>query len=269
MHVQKEIAPTYRQLRPLKPAVTSTFPVYKELPAALAEAKTHPDPVVAHMLATAAGYAYSTAFLMQSRDGRVAVLAYRGTEPINFINWLTDFDVDPDTVVFRLGEPPVPYAVHGGFYRNVRSTRYEIVAALQRALDGRSVLDEGVRMDFPLEALYITGHSLGGAMAAIMTLMLRTEPEYAPIAEVLRATYTFGAPMIGSPADATWCPTCRRGAPATSRTSARSTGTTARRGRARRHRPGRCSRWAGCSSRPATSWRGSIASCARCRSRTL
>ncbi|MGP4051383.1 hypothetical protein [Streptomyces sp. 2A115] len=49
------------------------------------------------------------------------------------------------------------------------ATRHLIIEALDRALRGESVIhgEEGPRGD-GLEALYITGHSLGGAMAALM-----------------------------------------------------------------------------------------------------
>src|SRR5207248_397863 len=97
------------------------------------------------------------------------------------------------------------FAVHGGFYRNVRATRYEVVGALQRALNGEPVTGEGNRLSHPLEALYITGHSLGAAMAGLMAVMLVTEPAYAEIAAKLRAVYTFGQPMIGSPELAQAC----------------------------------------------------------------
>lgn len=242
MTVHKAIAPSYAELRPLRPPVSDRFPVYLNLVPDLVDAKDHPDNTVAHALAVCAGYSYSTAdtvamimarmglernhclmvgqyvdamfisstsFVVQSRDGRVVVLGYRGTEPLNFVTWLTDFDVDPDRVEFRFGESAGEYDVHAGFYRNVRSTRWKVIAALQRALQGRSVLDDGGpgpdlpdggRMPHPMEALYITGHSLGGAMAALMSMMLVSDPAYLPITGTLRATYTFGQPMIGSPA---------------------------------------------------------------------
>ena len=89
------------------------------------------DATVAHVLATAAGYAYastetvamiiarlgldanacvrvtqtvdamliySTAYLVQSRCGRVVVLCYRGTEAMNLGNWLGDADVDTESI---------------------------------------------------------------------------------------------------------------------------------------------------------------------------
>ncbi|MFI5005147.1 MAG: lipase family protein [Solirubrobacterales bacterium] len=52
----------------------------------------------------------------------------------------------------------------------------------------------------PLQALYITGHSLGGASASMLALMLVVEPAYQdPIVRRLKAVYTFGGPMIASP----------------------------------------------------------------------
>jgi Lipase (class 3) len=147
----------------------------------------------------------STSFLIQSKDGRVVILCYRGTPPTSLITWVTDIEVDPVklNIPFFNGSPE-DY-VHGGFYRNVRSTGYEIVGALARAMDGRSVLQDGGQMPNALEALYITGHSLGGASAAMLAIMLLTEPRYKPIVSKLKAVYTFGQPMITSPQLAEKC----------------------------------------------------------------
>lgn len=101
----------------------------------------------------------STAFLVQSSDGRVVILVYRGTEPVNFINWLTDANVHPDKIAIAFETPPG----------------------------------------------YIIGHRLGGAMSALLRVMLMKEPAYASIASKLRAVYTFGQPMIGTPELAAAC----------------------------------------------------------------
>ncbi len=242
-------APSYPRLRPFRTpeSVTSpTFPVYDGLIDTLLRAHTAPsdapswDPVVAHVLATIAGYAYSdaetvamiaarlglidnrcamvaqsvdamficsTAFVVQSRCGRVAILAYRGTEPDNFINWLTDADVNPEMVPWRFGAEPTVHAVHGGFYRNVRATRYAIGEKLHLAIQGRPIVDD----DRPepdiakLEALYVTGHSLGAAMAAMFGVMMESNPAYAEVRSRMRAVYTYGQPMIGDPAFAAGC----------------------------------------------------------------
>ena len=234
------------------------------LEALLAEEEQQPDQqppaTVAHTLAVAAGYAYSdaptvstmlarmglqdnhclqvdmsvdamfirsTAFLIQSSDGSVVILAYRGTEPTNLVNWLTDADVHPDKIAFpfprdahpaesslRPDAEAVPaegYAVHAGFYRNVRATRFAVIAALERALDRRSVLDDDSGspmppMEKPMTTLYLTGHSLGGGMAALMAVMLSVEPPYKKLfAPIFKGACTYGAPMVGSPEFANAC----------------------------------------------------------------
>lgn len=233
-------APGYRELRPMRKSeeVTSaTFPVYRDLAERLLAAGPGADERVAHVLGTCAGYAYSdaetvamimarmgleenrclpiamsvdamfirsTAFVVQSRCGRVVLVCYRGTEPARFINWLTDADVNPERVSFPFPGESAPLSVHAGFYRNVRATRYRVAGAVAEALAGRSVLGDGEATG-RLEALYFTGHSLGAAMAALLAVMVETEPAYQPIRERLRAVYTFGQPMIGDPALARAC----------------------------------------------------------------
>jgi Lipase (class 3) len=156
----------------------------------------------------------STAFLVQSKDGRVVILAYRGTEPINFINWLTDADLSPTAVQLQKGNllaraDGAPLLVHGGFYRNVRATRYKVMQTLARATKGIAVTapaDEDTPTVQPMEALYITGHSLGAAMAAIATMLLKNTPEHDQMFGAhLKATYTFAQPMVGNEALAEAC----------------------------------------------------------------
>ncbi|MGW2517546.1 lipase family protein [Streptomyces sp. NPDC001617] len=217
----------------------SSFPVYPDLVDRLVEDKHQPDPdgVVPHVLATCSAYAYagfeqhsdvetvamimarlgleenecrafeqrvdamyiaSAAYLVQDRDRRVAILCYRGTQPEDIISILTDADVRPEMLSVELEGRR--YEVHAGFYRNVRATRHLVVAALERALRGESLDpdEHGTRGD-GLEALYITGHSLGAAMAAIMAITLVHEPRYRHLAEKLKGVYTFGQPMVGGP----------------------------------------------------------------------
>lgn len=251
--IRDQVGPTYEDLRPGKATTTSTFPAYPDLAATMAkDGLAHPDPAIGHVLATCAGYAYSdvgtvsmmmtrmglessvcreisrsvdamfinsTAHLVQSRDGRVVVVAFRGTPPLDLVSWFLDADVYPEKVAASAGSrrgERRPFEVHAGFYRNVRVTRHEIIHALQRALRGESVIGGTTDGSFrhvaptdvvptqqraPLEALYITGHSLGGAMAVLLASMLvgSDNPDYQALAAKLRAVYTFGQPMVGSP----------------------------------------------------------------------
>lgn len=221
------------------------FPVYPDLVERLSANRAQPDPdgVIPHALATCAAYAYagtaeeadpatlamimarlgmeenrcrvfeqrvsamyvaSAAYLLQDKDRRVVILCYRGTQPEDIISILTDADVRPETLRVDLGGER--HDVHAGFYRNMRASRHLVMQALERALRGESV-DPGEQgtVGEGMEALYITGHSLGGAMAALMGVVLIHEPRYADVAERLRAVYTFGQPMLGGPELARAC----------------------------------------------------------------
>lgn len=223
------------------------FPVYPDLAERLVDGADQPDPdgVIPHALATCSAYAYagfaqrgapdtvatmmarlglernrcrvfelrvdalyiaSAAYLVQDEDRRVVILCYRGTQPEDIISILTDADVRPETLSVELDGRR--HEVHAGFYRTMRATRHLVMGALERALRGESVNpdEHGVRGD-GMRALYITGHSLGGATAALMGVVLAHEPRYRAVAEKLRAVYTFGQPMLGGPDLARACRT--------------------------------------------------------------
>lgn len=227
--------PSFADLRPAGETVDAgaDFPVYDKLVERLVKPRGTPDEVVRHVLATCCGYAYgdkdvvttmlarmglertnlaeitisvdamlirSTAYIVQSKDGRVVILCYRGTPPLDLVSWALDAEIEPEQIDIGREGDPLRGDVHGGFYRNVRASRFEVVKVLLRAADGQSITSDGKGVK-PLEALYITGHSLGGAMALLMAVMLRkTQPgtDYKKIADKLKAVYTFGQPMVAS-----------------------------------------------------------------------
>jgi len=208
------------------------FPVYADLVDALARAHqggaVDRDATVAHVLGTCAGYSYadlatvatmasrlgldahacvrisqtvdamfvfSTAYLVQSSCGRVVVLSYRGTEPAELGNWLGNADVGSESSLLSVGEGVDAPRIHAGFYLNVRATWWAVMEELARAVQGRSLLDPAQAVERPLEALYVTGHSLGGAMAVLFALAVESDRTRRAIADRLRAVYTFGQPM--------------------------------------------------------------------------
>lgn len=146
-------------------------------------------------------FIWSTAFLAQSKDGNVIILSYRGTEPTNLTSWLTNIQVQSEQGFTFTGHGLAKYNVHAGFYRNVLATLDGVIEKLRLAVQRKSILDgkkidqEGSSRKRPV--LYITGHSLGGAMAVIMGLILMFEDEYENIRKSLKGVYTFGQPMVG------------------------------------------------------------------------
>jgi hypothetical protein len=99
-----------------------------------------------------------------------AVLSFRGSDPVTLQTWLTD-------VVVRLVERE-EYAgrVHLGFSSVLRQTWAKVEKALELVGD---------------RPLFLTGHSMGGALAVL------TACRMAKIGRPAVATYTFGAPRIG------------------------------------------------------------------------
>ncbi|HEX6887192.1 MAG TPA: lipase family protein [Candidatus Nanopelagicales bacterium] len=236
--VEESVAPSLATLRPLRPEVTPGFPVYPDLVERLLASPDGADPAVMHALAVCAGYAYagpdvvtmmmarmgltgnrcrtiamavdpmfirSTAHVVQSEDGRVVIVCYRGTEPMSLVNWLTDADVYPDRVRLPLPATDEEFTVHAGFYRNVRATRFEVLSALERAGAGASVTVDAAPVAHPMQLLLLAGHSLGGAMASLLAIMLRTNPHFAGLAQPMGVVATFGQPMVASPELAAAC----------------------------------------------------------------
>ena len=211
-HTRREHAEsTQRRPRPLGPA--SRLPE-DLVPAILASPEGY-DARVAYALAVIAGWSYSdaktlvaklryyglpditvdaiavtnpamlivaSAFVVRSRCGRLVVLSFRGTEPTNVINWLTDTDV----MQRPLGEG----RVHQGFYANLQAVWEEISEKLEDVKPGTQ--------------LYITGHSLGAAMAVLAAAKLTADGN-PTLQKALRGVYTFGQPAVGDEAFADGC----------------------------------------------------------------
>lgn len=100
-----------------------------------------------------------------------AVLAFRGTEA----NRIKDIKADVKATQTTC---PTGGRVHSGFKEQYDDVAYEV----ERALD-----DERVKG----KPLFVTGHSLGGAVATIATRRL-------PADRQLAACYTYGSPRVGT-----------------------------------------------------------------------
>ena len=99
-----------------------------------------------------------------------AVLAFRGSDPVTLQTWLTD------AVVRLVEREEYQGRVHLGFSSVLRQTWEKVERMLETARD---------------KPLFLTGHSMGGALAVLTACRL------AKIGRPPTAIYTFGAPRVG------------------------------------------------------------------------
>lgn len=169
----------------------------------------------------------TTAFVTQSENKKLVLLTFSGTDWVNLVQLLLDVSSKTDQF-WTVG------TLHGGFFRAALALWPTVKRLLNSAIGGASICSgaEGERDEIlrkcdldgeaaservgpdgeprelcpappnddkpPDSALYITGHSLGGALAVITAALIYQDPETKPIADCLRAIYTYGQPMVGS-----------------------------------------------------------------------
>lgn len=127
----------------------------------------------------------ATAYVVIDREHKVAVLAFRGTEPDSLINWLTD----ADSAKYAFGKG----YVHSGFYSSVEAVWADIVDVIDPLIRGGQIGE-----------LYLTGHSLGAAMAVVAAARIFQDVGKGnPLAswqQCVRGVYSFAQPMVGDEA---------------------------------------------------------------------
>ena len=99
------------------------------------------------------------------------VVAFRGTEPNQIKDWLTDANIDPT-------EGPFGSRVHGGFEKALDEAWGSCINKMQM------VHTEG-------KSLWLTGHSLGAALATLTAARLLADNQ------TVNGLYTFGQPRTG------------------------------------------------------------------------
>ena len=152
----------------------------------------------------------ASAFFLRSECGRVGILSFRGTVPDDVMNWFTDADVTM--------HPISGGRVHSGFYANVEAVWDDVSDCLGKAMglmpwaagrapDGNGEGSQGQEEQGKLRAmerLYITGHSLGAAMAVLAAARVVAGASPVPRG-FLAGVYTFGQPAVGDAAFASQC----------------------------------------------------------------
>ncbi|KAJ9568464.1 hypothetical protein OSB04_004430 [Centaurea solstitialis] len=159
-------------------------------------------------------------FCDKQKDANLIVISFRGTEPFDADDWITDFDYSWYDIP-KLGK------IHMGFlealglgYRSNPSSFQQLIQTTKNDFDEKETQQDPNKKLFPemvemsayftvrrkLKSLLkehtnakfvVTGHSLGGALAILFptVLVLHQEEE---VLERLLGVHTFGQPRVGN-----------------------------------------------------------------------
>jgi len=112
------------------------------------------------------------------QDDRTVLVAFRGTQPNRPVDWLSDGRVAHAPWAHTVGK------VHKGFYEAL-----DVVWNEHQVLP-RRLVNRGDR------TVWITGHSLGGALAELCAARASFDPGITSIP--IQGVYTFGQPRVGN-----------------------------------------------------------------------
>ncbi len=104
-------------------------------------------------------------------NAEMILVAFRGTDPQDLKNWMTDADL-------ALVTTPVGM-VHGGFWRAL-DTVWDDLCFIIKSQQNKA------------QSIWLTGHSLGAALATLATARFRLELD-----KPINGLYTFGSPRVG------------------------------------------------------------------------
>ena len=117
------------------------------------------------------------------------VLAFRGTKDFN--SWMTDLQATPVSFPWIFAAGPDVGDIHAGFGHAVIDAWRQIKDAVQSLSSSPNIASDETQEP----TLWLTGHSLGGALAVIAGAAFSMWSD-APIRSV-NGIYTFGQPRVG------------------------------------------------------------------------
>jgi triacylglycerol lipase len=111
-----------------------------------------------------------------ARKEDVVFVAFRGTQPTSILDWLTDGKYHQKNL------RNVPGVVHGGFVQALEQVCDAMLDAVHKLCGGEK------------PSLFVSGHSLGGALAVLAAAVLQFDAK-----REVSAVYTYGQPRVGNP----------------------------------------------------------------------
>lgn len=131
-------------------------------------------------------FSVKTAQVLAAANDQIVIVAFRGTQPDKLADWLVDAEIIQKPWQDFFGKPDLG-CVHHGFVRNTSFVWEQL-----------SQFVAGARKN--QQSLWITGHSLGGAMALIAGAAFTFSER-----QTVNGIYTFGQPRAGNCAFASSC----------------------------------------------------------------
>ncbi|PRW34023.1 alpha beta-hydrolase [Chlorella sorokiniana] len=118
------------------------------------------------------------------------VVAFRGTDSHSIYNWVNNMRTWRTDLAVNYPGAPQRALVHGGFFYSYNSSSLaaNVTAAVQRLLQRH-----------PQAPVYVSGHSLGGALATLCALDLKLNQGAHDV-----RLYTYGSPRVGNNVFAEW-----------------------------------------------------------------
>lgn len=122
----------------------------------------------------------SQAFVGFAEQQNAVIVSYRGTDPLSITDWLEDLQASKLDFEFPGCSSCL---IHKGFWDVFLSTVDDVVPAVEAAMKSH-----------PRARVWVTGHSLGGALAVHSSLHL------AQLGFPVTNVHTFGEPRVGNQA---------------------------------------------------------------------
>jgi len=128
----------------------------------------------------------TSGYLGSTDNGNTIVVSFRGTNAKDIKNWITNLNFAKQTPYKQVPDA----AVHDGFLNAYEKLSPQIISGVKDLIGTKTKV-----------TVYITGHSLGGALATLCAVDLK-------ISFGIKANiflYTFGTPRVGNQAFAQYC----------------------------------------------------------------